>query len=896
MKALLRFFIKWPFVPFIILSLLIGASSLHWKKIEVDTSFDRLLDPNDPEKAIYDKFVESFSEELTAFIYFEDDQLFDNSKLKQMKEILNEIRVIDEVQFIDSVFTSTHVRNDAGLLDTSPVFYSTNLSDEEKQRSIELAMRNPLIGERIINDKGAKNTLFVVRVKTDGRPLRIVDGEINKILKPYRTHFKKIIHSGHIALRGEVMRQILIAQEYLLPVVVTLILTLVWLGIGHWSAPKILMLVYISTMSQVIGFMGLVGLPIQMMISSSSIIVFVLGSTELVHIIDEYAKGRRKGKSVESSILSLYDHIGKALILTTFTTVLGFLSVGLNDILMLKEFGIVTAVALTLYVLNTVLIVPMYYSLLDRKDKWDSKKQNFDWTSKLRAPVEKILTKMIESKYVMGGLGLFAVVLFGLSTLVYSENDSIRLFQESSKIRKELEYFQNQYHGINNLNLVIEAKDEAFKEPHLWQDIWSLEKKLEHMSEIDQVDTMAERLAHIHREMNDSKDEFYVLPDSRNLISQYLLMMTRDEVRPYLSIDYNKATLVIRHSKSSSIDVEKLLVKLRKVIDEHLWSVPVEKTLTSRSWLNFRAGQSIVSSQTSSLTLMITIIFFALSFFFKSFKMGLLAMPPNIFPALFLFAFMGIFGIPLNIGTCTIAAVTLGLAVDDTIHFFIRYAHEEKITDRPWEAARNTLYHEMNPILTTSVSLALGLSVLGFSVFVPLDQFGLLSALVLLFAVVCDLLLTPYILVKFKIHGVKQVFEMDKFESIEEHIKHGPLMKQLGADGVKRLVKWSSFVRLDQGEKINLSRMPDSLIVVVKDEFHIGKNSLRESEQGGWIPLREIKDGDSFVVPRNIEESSSLKSLGEGALLILDQKTLQACKSQDPGFYLQVYDMMREVQ
>ena len=93
-----------------------------------------------------------------------------------------------------------------------------------------------------------------------------------------------------------------------------------------------------------------------------------------------------------------------------------------------------------------------------------------------------------------------------------------------------------------------------------------------------------------------------------------------------------------------------------------------------------------------------------------------------------------------------------------------------------------------------------------------------------------------------------------------------------------------------------MARFPDGLIVVVKDQFHIGKTSLRENEKGQWMALRKVKDGDSFVVPQQVEDGSSLRSMGEGVLLILDQKALSKCKGQDPGFYLQVYDMMKQVQ
>jgi len=896
-KTFLHYLSKWPVISLLVLISVNSYLFQYVKKIQVDTSFDRLLDPKDPEKVIYDQFVESFSDDATAFIFFKDPEVFTKEKIKIMKDILNQLRAIPEVHHIESLFTSTHVHNDSGLLDTSPVFYSTNLSTEDRERALKMAELNPMIHDRLFhNTESSKDTLFIISLKSEGRALREINVDIEKIITPFKKDFAQLIHSGHVALRGEVMKQIIIAQEYLLPLVITFILLFVWIGVGHWSAPVLLMGVYGFTMLSTIGMMGLLGLPIQMMTSSSSIIVFVLGSTELVHFLDEYAKNRRKGHNVGQSLQHVADNLSYALLMTAVTTIAGFLSISINDILMLKEFGIITAMALTFYFVYLLMFVSAFYCFVDRKEKWPVKSQRADWTASLRPYVQSTVSKMIESKWVIPGLCLISLIMLGLSTLVYSENDSTRLFQESSKVRKELDIFQDHYHGINTLNVVIEAKDSAWKDYPLWKDMWRLEKRLESLVEIDQVDTMAERFAHINREMNDSKPESYIIPENKNLISQYLLMMTRDEVKPFLSSDYKKAVMIIRHSKSSSIEVEKLLAKIEAEIKHFEWASAVKVSITSKSWLNFRAGQSIVSSQTSSLSFMVLFIFLMLSIFFKSFKMGLLALPPNILPALFLFAFMGLFGIPLNIGTCTIAAVTLGLAVDDTIHFFIRYAHEELKTDRPWEAARNTLFHEMNAILTTSISLAIGLSILGFSVFVPLDQFGLLSAMVLLFAVMCDLLVTPYILVKFKIHGIKQFFQLDNFESIEEHVKHGPLMKYLGVDGVKRLLKWSSYIRLDEGEQINLARFPDGLIVVVKDQFHIGKTSLRENEKGQWMALRKVKDGDSFVVPQQVEDGSSLRSMGEGVLLILDQKALSKCKGQDPGFYLQVYDMMKQVQ
>jgi hypothetical protein len=134
---------------------------------------------------------------------------------------------------------------------------------------------------------------------------------------------------------------------------------------------------------------------------------------------------------------------------------------------------------------------------------------------------------------------------------------------------------------------------------------------------------------------------------------------------------------------------------------------------------------------------------------FRSFKLGLLAMIPNILPILFNFAVMGFCGIPLNSATAIIAAVAIGIAVDDTIHFICEYQYQRAQLQTVTEAVQQAVINKGSPIITTSLIMTGGFGILLFASFVPTIQFGFLSALIMLFAVFSDLLVLPGLLLKF---------------------------------------------------------------------------------------------------------------------------------------------------
>jgi len=183
-------------------------------------------------------------------------------------------------------------------------------------------------------------------------------------------------------------------------------------------------------------------------------------------------------------------------------------------------------------------------------------------------------------------------------------------------------------------------------------------------------------VALVHREMTGSTSN-YRIPAKDELIPQYLLFLQRSDTERYVTADYQKANIIIRHRIHSSYDFKRALDVLRKKTEEILGE-DLKFFITGEEALISLSADSMSGGQILSLSVMIFFIFSVMSILFVNYKAGLLSIVPNTLPILFLFGVMGWFGVPLNTGTALIAAIAIGIAVDDTIHFMVRYNQEMK--------------------------------------------------------------------------------------------------------------------------------------------------------------------------------------------------------------------------
>jgi hypothetical protein len=245
--------------------------------------------------------------------------------------------------------------------------------------------------------------------------------------------------------------------------------------------------------------------------------------------------------------------------------------------------------------------------------------------------------------------------------------------------------------------------------------------------------------------MNGGAPKFYAIPADSNLISQYLLLFQRDDLSRFVTSDFGEISIMVRHHVGSSHEINTILAELdaymKKNINPHF-----KYEFTGEYILINKAAESLVLNSVSSLAFTLFVVFLCMYFLFWSIKAGAISLVPNIFPIIVNFGIMGMLNIPLNVGTAMVADIAIGIAVDDTIHFMTRYNREMRERQDRDAAIAATLHDEIRPVICSSLALAGGFAICAASNFIPVIQFGLLSAEVMIVAIIGELFITPIIL------------------------------------------------------------------------------------------------------------------------------------------------------
>lgn len=739
------YFVRKPLVSALIIAIPTIASFFFLGNLKSDPSFDRLLVENDPAKIVYKKTTEEFGDDNSILIYFKGDQVLQKENLIKIRQFVWDAEEIEEVQQIDSLFTTPHFVGENGVLSTIPALEDIPDEQSEIDAIIESTVNNPLIATRLIS-KNKKSIVLNIQIDSSKRALKSIASQFDVLLKKIDIPVEQKFQTGIPALQLFTFDQMLKSQKTLLPLIVLSIAFLVLLGSKSLHASLIPIIVVGLGMLWSGMFMALMGIPIQLLVSTIPCITFILSTTEVVHIMTAYSDQKSQGLNKLEAIENAIKEVGLPISLTALTTTLGFGAICVNKIIMLREFGLVSAFALVSCFIITILYTPLHIRLFAKESSTKNKEKNELQIFKTLA--DKFYALKSKKALVFSLLFVYMGVNTYYSSKVVSDNDSINLIKESSEPRQNLKEFEKSYGGINSVFVVLKLTQGDFKNVENLDMLFNLEKEIHSFEEFYDAESFGGLMAHINNQMITSttgKDE-YRTPKSKNLVSQYLLSLTRDDYEKYVSADFKRANLTIRHSISSSVRQKAAMEKLDQYLKEKLKGLPIEFTITARSILNQRAGDTIIRAQTESIIIMVLIIFIIMTILFKDIKMGFAAIPPNLLPILGLFGTMGLFNIPLNVGSCIVAAITVGIAVDDTIHFFARYKENLAHSGDSSVAIHETLKEESAPITITSISLAIGFSFLLLSSMVPLNQFGLLSAVVILLAMIADFVITPAVL------------------------------------------------------------------------------------------------------------------------------------------------------
>ncbi|MGB5305159.1 MAG: MMPL family transporter, partial [Gammaproteobacteria bacterium] len=504
-------------------------------------------------------------------------------------------------------------------------------------------------------------------------------------------------------------------------------------------------------------------------------LLMILGLSYSVHVVSAYHQERTGAANNTATLKVTLEHVMLPVLLTGLTTIAGFIALVVNPIEAVREFGIFSVIGIAIITILSVTLTPALLKYLDRgKPSAGSDRQAV--TPVFERFIDRIAAFDLNHRrkiFTVSAM-LFALAIVGMSGIKVS-TDFLASFAEDSEVRMGFNVVNDRLGGANPLSIVIEgSQPNIFKEPANLLIIRELQAWLEAQPEIGGTTSVADYLMLVNQAFHDNEPAFYRIPDNRRLITQLLFLGSNEDMDRIVDARFQTTSIVVRSKIFSSEDMAGLIDRINTRLQE--FPEHMRATVTGNAVLINETLASIVVGQARSVGLALLIVYAILSTMFMSSRIGFIALIPNMVPVAVYFGSLGFFGISLNPSTSLIAPMVLGIAIDDTIHYFARFNREIKRFADDKKATVAALKAVGRPVTFTSIGLCLGFLVLTTSELSMQVQVGIMASYALAVAWLSDFVLTPALCSSVRITTLWDVLTLDLGENPQESI---PLLKGL---------------------------------------------------------------------------------------------------------------------
>jgi predicted RND superfamily exporter protein len=529
-----------------------------------------------------------------------------------------------------------------------------------------------------------------------------------------------------------------------------------WLALRRGVAVVLaILIVHLASLFLLALHLGL-GYKLNMVTMILPTLVLVIGVTDAVYFISTYLQERPR---YEAMGLSKRDTIARALgfcfvpgLINSVTTSIAFLAFASSDMAVIRTLGVFAGVGIILAFVMSVTVCAVGFEIFDLRPRRASEASKLDMFLPRLLERISLFTVQRRQELLAASAFLFLIALGGVA-LLKVDTYTIGYFAEDHPVRVDNDFIEEEFGPYLPLEVVIDAgEDGRALDPNVLQATATLQQRIEKdESRIGNSISLADVAKRLH-EAYVGDPSANVVPESQDLIEQeFIFYDPGREDDPLQLVDFptNRLSRIrFRTDNDSASAAAEILERLEETAAEVL---PQGATATPAGYvpLYVRLIDYLVEGQIVSISLTFALVFVLIAVLFRSLRYAFLSLPPNILPVLMTLGFMGYAGIDLDVGTVLIAAVALGVAVDDTIHFLFKFKTVfDRTGDRTY-AVQKTIRTTGMPIVATSVILTLGFSVLCLASIKSIAMFGLLVGATMVSALIGELLVTPAILLTF---------------------------------------------------------------------------------------------------------------------------------------------------
>jgi len=707
MERYIQFLENQRYKIIILTTILVALLSISLKDLAFEGSYRIWFDKESPIIKNYDNFRNTFSGDDTFVVAFRDENgIFTKKAIETILALTKEFQKLQGVQKVESLSNYQYIQSVEDDIVIENFIHNTEALEGKKQ----LALKDNLILHQLISDDG-KTTMIAVRLSTLGGAnenlnIKVME-QLQKSTKEYelKTGYTFYI-SGAPAITASLVN---VAQKdavILLPVAVVSVVVLLFIFFRNWIGVLIPSVVIVFTFLITLSIQMILGHKLNNFTVNIPAFITAIAIADSMHLFLAWVYYKNKNLSNKEAISRALSTNIIPIFLTSFTTAIGFLTLGLSSIEPVATLGIAITTGAIIAFLLSVTIAPAILFLLD--DSYKVKPilfLNFTNISGYGAFIRKH-----DKKIVLFFSFVVVFLAFGLQYIKIDSN-SIQYFKEDTTVRSGSDFIQKNITGSMIYEIVLDSKvKEGIKEPMFLNEIVQFEKRLKKsFPNITFTTSLKDIIVRMEEKINPLSQER--LPQDKNLVAQYLLLYSMSLAQGMElndKVDTNERYL--RLTINSNIqDTSKDLEMIDWI--ERYWehNTKYSAEVQGQSAIFAYMQRDVTDTLISSITATLFIVAFCMFLIYRNFKMLLLFIIPNIAPLILVAGVMGYLGITIDIGVAISAAVILGIAVDDTIHFFSKYF--ESIETKTFEETIDYIIsHSGNAMILTTLILSITFS------------------------------------------------------------------------------------------------------------------------------------------------------------------------------------------
>jgi predicted RND superfamily exporter protein len=853
----------------------------------IDSSAGTLVDTDSAAYRYYEEVRATFGSDEMDIVAVVSTDIFSVEALAKIEAVTDRILRIEGVENVESLST---VRNltagPDGDIDRSPVMESAP-TDPAAVDDLRRAVReNPLLDGTLVSEDGRSAAIFITYERMSEAELvasgvhERIERALGELEGPEQLHFSGVprikVGAAHL-----IQKDILVLG----PISFLAVSLVLLLAFRSWRGTLVPALTTGAGTVWTAGLMGFLDVPINIVTLVLPTFLLAVGNAYATHIVAHHREETEGGSTSAEAARRTVSHMGTPVFVTALTTVLGFASLLAYRIRAIRDLGLFSVFGISvLFALSLTFTVALLSLLPPEKSK---RKTDADERTWLDHTLEGMgCFAMARPRAVIAVACLLFVLFAWGATRVRVETTYLSYFQKNDPVRVAVETV-NERLGMGDAAFFVTIdgpEPDSITRLDTMYRIAALQDFINRLPGVASSTSIVDYVKLFHRSFHDNDPAYHSLPDTDAAVAQYLLLLDPEAVDDVLSGDASRGVILVRSNIHVSAAMNATVDKIERFASD-AFPDDFNSQATGTRVLLDRTADDLAEGQVGSLLTALFVVFVTLSLQFLSPRFGLVAMAPNLIPIVMFFGILGWSGIPLGMATAMIAAIALGTGVDEAVHLLAEFNHHVRKSADPPAAVLAALRSIGPPVVYNTAALVVGVLVLLGSNFVPLQQFGLFTAINIVVSLLVDLIVLPAILVTARFVTVWDVLSLKLGGAPQEEI---PLFRGLTPSQAKIAVLMGVMRNARRGEVIVRQGTPGHEMYVV---VH-GRARIEQRIESRTTVLREVERGDvigEMGLVRGQTRTADAIAAHDTELLVVDDRFLRTLQRRYPRIAATVF-------